>query len=63
MSNDAQGVSREIAEIRAYEARRLEANSSVAPTVTAVDLVSEAITHVVDAVREVVKKPTHTTGP
>jgi hypothetical protein len=46
-----EGVSREIAEIRAYEARRGEANNSVPPRVTLADLAQEAVTHVVDAVK------------
>jgi hypothetical protein len=53
---DAEGVSREVAEIRAYEARRAEANNSVPYQPTLGEVVSE----VVEAVREAVKprKPT-----
>jgi hypothetical protein len=53
-----EGVSREIAEIRAYEARRVEANNSLPPQVTLADLASEAVTHLVDAVKAKVRKPT-----
>jgi len=47
-----EGVSREIAEIRAYEARRAEANNSVPPRVTLGDLAHEAVTHVKEAIKE-----------
>jgi hypothetical protein len=46
-----EGVSPNIARIRAYEARRLEANNATPPRVTLADLASEAVTHVVDAVK------------
>jgi hypothetical protein len=55
---DNDGVSPNMARIREYEARRAEANNAVPPQVTLGDLASEAVTHVVEAVRGKVKKPT-----
>jgi hypothetical protein len=46
-----EGVSPNIARIREYEVRRLEANNATLPRVTLGDLAHEAVVHVVEAVK------------
>jgi hypothetical protein len=55
---DNDGISREIATIRAYEARRLDANNAVPFKPTFGEVVSEVVSTVAEAVKAKVRKPT-----